>query len=540
MNSRFHGHLLLFVAAVSVSGPLYADWKTDIEFDRLVEKYGPDLPDGSGLRIGIVESDHSGSYAVDADFPGLQEQEVTYLYDTPSAFSGHANQVARRLVGIESIIPGPKIVGSISSANWLARVLESKRDEPLDLGYDIYNHSWISSQATDFLSKFSRLDYVIDQYDAFMAGGLDNFYNSIPLYTGQNFNNVVVGVSSGRHSIGDTIDGRTKPDIVAPEQSTSYGTPLVDAVAGLLISKIQQTEPLSFARKTECLKAIILAGATKEEFPQWEQTATRPLDPDFGAGELNAFNAFEILVAGRRPSSLANIGGMGWDYAEIGGGDSRIYLLDGTDGGIAELSAILTWHRKVSPSSGDWTLLESKLENLDLHLWRSNASGSLVEKLWSSQSQLDNVEHAYQRNLPSGWYALQVVSQTDAADYAIAWRSNIAAAELPGSSESVAVSLTGLSAGQEITIHSSHAVTVSQSGASSAIKKVELLESGSLMATDTSLPAHFEWTALELGTRNLKARVTTELGTYAASVQVTVLESPPSPPTELKITVSAY
>ena len=61
------------------------------------------------------------------------------------------------------------------------------------------------------------------------------------------------------------------------------------------------------------MKAIVMAGTTKEEFPGWSRAEIFPLDTTFGAGEVNVKESYGILTAGAQPSG-GGIVAKGWDY----------------------------------------------------------------------------------------------------------------------------------------------------------------------------------------------------------------------------------
>ena len=83
---------------------------------------------------------------------------------------------------------------------------------------------------------------------------------------------------------------------------TSFSTAMVSSAVVLL----RQAANLQggAAVRPETLKAVLLAGATKEEFPGWSHTVTTPLDPVFGAGELEISNSWFILAGQGQAANL--------------------------------------------------------------------------------------------------------------------------------------------------------------------------------------------------------------------------------------------
>ena len=74
--------------------------------------------------------------------------------------------------------------------------------------------------------------------------------------------------------------------------------------------------------RSEVIKAMLMAGATKGEFANWidpttglvnpwNRTQTRPLDDVFGAGELNVYNSYLIGIGGKQSASAEPAGGGG-------------------------------------------------------------------------------------------------------------------------------------------------------------------------------------------------------------------------------------
>lgn len=147
----------------------------------------------------------------------------------------------------------------------------------------------------------------------------------MPHIYGQSYNSLVVGLSNGNHSRGQTtngVAGRTKPDIVAPRSlgATSFATPVVSSTAALLHSAANSFG-YNDARSPEAMKAIIMAGADKTAVPTWSNTRTRPLDSVYGAGQVDVYNSYRILEAGQFDGSasftISDSGLKGWDYGEI-------------------------------------------------------------------------------------------------------------------------------------------------------------------------------------------------------------------------------
>jgi hypothetical protein len=193
------------------------------------------------------------------------------------------------------------------------------------------------------------------------------------------------------------------------------------------------------AAKSETMRAVLMAGATKEEFVGWDRTTTRPIDDVFGAGELNVYNSYQILQAGEFDGSLAtptfSVGLTGWDYVSaITPADTMYYNFDVAAGQMLDkLSISLNWNLEVIDTDPSALVFnaETHLANLSMRLFNSSDSflGSLVD---ASLSPVDNVEHIYISGLSAGTYTLQI--NTDrTTDYGLAWRSSLTAVPEPSS-----------------------------------------------------------------------------------------------------------
>jgi hypothetical protein len=203
------------------------------------------------------------------------------------------------------------------------------------------------------------------------------------------------------------------------------------ASAGLFLRATADADPaLSAATDPRTIKALLLASASKYKFPAWTQSATRPLDLRFGAGELNTYNAHRVLTAGRRdPSASITHPARGWTFANSGTvGDTQTFFFEiPADNVASRFSAALVWHRDVvvtqasggNPGNRPYTFTPN-LPNLTLrlHTAESFTVGTLLAE---SASPVDNVEHLYLPTLPPGRYALAVHTDTTNTPYSLAW-----------------------------------------------------------------------------------------------------------------------
>jgi hypothetical protein len=280
-----------------------------------------------------------------------------------------------------------------------------------------------------------RMDYSINRDNYVCCAGINNGpATAIPDLWASGYNVISVGVSNGEHSRGTVTNdmdgpGRRKPEMVAPLGATSHATAYVTSAAGLLRQKANLIGTTN-ARRNKTIKAILLAGATKDEFPAWSRTATHPLDAIYGAGELNIYNSYQIMNGGERPPGSTAQPYMAWDYGSLSASGVAEYRLNIPAGQyLAELSAFVVWHRTPTDTNGSptvFSLNDEPLLNFDLTLLRYPAAGGPAVTLDSSTSTLYNLEHVWMKNLPAGNYSLRVNRGTGIShDYGIAWRATV-------------------------------------------------------------------------------------------------------------------
>lgn len=416
---------------LAFSRSVFATWKDDIDHTKLSAELGASLPTGTNIAVSQIESPEiSGYYMPDTNNVQFAGKTFSNISGVSTGVSSHATAVGQIIYGSSSsIAPDIDTIDNYKAIEWrgadflrtgtsFAPLVESRR---------IQNHSWVGSSSSR-TNIIRRLDFAVDR-DGFVAvAGVNNGSSTnLPELLSHSYNAVVVGRSDGTHSAGKTTfdePGRTKPDMVAPIAATSYGLAAVASAAAMLLEVSDTDAALTNAGMPQAVKALLLAGATKEEFPSWDRTPSRPLDEIYGAGELNIYNSYHTLVGGEQEaSSTSLVARMGWDYGSVTAGSNRWYFFEVPESNVmTRLSVVLTWHRAVPDENpaGPW-VPGSFVANLDLKLYASTnlVVGPVID---SSTSSVDNVEHIYRRHLRAGEYALEV-SSGSATNYAIAWYS---------------------------------------------------------------------------------------------------------------------
>lgn len=444
VGARLDFTVVAVVASAMVMCPsatARAGFRNDVGFTQLSEELGTALPTGAGIPVSQIEAPKDGNYAPEIASGQFSGKEFSFQSGS-SGTSTHANGMAQRFYGNTiSIAPGVTDVHLYNADHWVGSgsLNTGLPGEPLVETQLIQNHSWVGKLAStaDSVEALQRLDFAI-QRDGFLAlVGMDNgaSQNALPELLSQSYNTLSVGRTDGNHSHGLTSlngAGRVKPELVAPppSESASRATARVSSAAAVLLESAQGTQ----AVEPQVMKAILMAGATKDEFgTDWQRKPPadpdRPLDDVFGAGELNIYRSYHILAAGRQAANDAvNVAATGWDYEETDT-DGRFYFFEVPPGQRAtEFSAILNWHADVQNGNDGFGFVpEVSLWNMDLALYASNGF-SATALLDSSASQVDNVEHIYfneslgmGQSLGPGQYMLEVISPVDDVDYGLAW-----------------------------------------------------------------------------------------------------------------------
>lgn len=488
---RRRGAALALASVLCLPAPavLAADYKDDVGYTALAAELGSGKPDGTGVPVTQVEASQivNGNPAWMPD-PANPEFAGKTIIDksgaTPGLYSNHANGVGQFFYGLgSSVAPGVTSISAYSADAWLGSnflrtPVSGAGNQPLFTNSRVANHSWVgttSNGTTNYDGAIlRRLDWVIARDDFTTAVGLNNGTNS-PLMSSA-FNAIGVGKNDGGQASGtvnvglspnfDTVytAGRAKPDIIAPEPSSSGATAMVSSAAALLVqvghnNAALSTDPVEQftgnrngdvirnAERSEVIKAALMAGAMRSTTglvaaPNITDYRVSPanqtsngLDRRYGAGLLNVRNSYYIIAAGEKNSlqDSAAGGGLaglrGFDYDRRFGGaagtnDVGTYNFP-AQATQAWLDFALVWNLYINGGTVNYFNSTAVLYNLDVNLYDITVPASPV-LVASSSSTLDNTENLHVLLTAGRTYQVQVVRPASQAtfdwDYGAAWQ----------------------------------------------------------------------------------------------------------------------
>ncbi len=412
--------------AIAVLSPVaLAGVRDEVGYTELLARLGDGAPTGAGIGVAHVEAASSGNYLPDTSHSEFEGKVFTDVSQNGGGTSSHATLVGKRFYGLDtSIAPGIDEIDLYYADDWLAGgMLRVNRTQPPEVQpRRVENHSWIVNYGSDStaVDMLRRLDYRIARDGVACVVGLNNGTGALPDGLANAYNVIAVGVTDGDHSRGGTTrdgEGRLRPHMVVPQGATSYAAPLVAGASALLLE--------DGAPDHVAVRAMLLAGATKDEFPGWSRSPGAPLDPVYGAGELNIDNSHRILESGEQPGgAAADVTATGWDAASVSPGCAQRYFIDVPDGyHLASLSLAVTWDREITDAPGYGFDPEPAMADLDVSFHEADgySAGATLD---TSRSAADNVEHIALEHLYGERYVFEVTTD-EAWSYAASWLSEL-------------------------------------------------------------------------------------------------------------------
>ncbi|TYQ26388.1 S8 family serine peptidase [Pseudanabaena sp. UWO311] len=273
------------------------------------------------------------------------------------------------------------------------------------------------------------------------------------------------------------IDGRRSMAILAPGNNlklptlqgkfknangSSFATPHVVGTIALLHEYANRQIASGYwsidARRHELIKAVLINSADKlkdigngkilgmsktildafgKTWIDTEAYSSReiPLSRSLGAGQLNANRAFQQYQAGQQSpnNGSANISAIGWDTNIVEVDKYQEYVFSEPLVADSFISATLTWDRQVKLNDKNGNGLfdigeefsDEGFNKLELYLMRSQDT-DIAQNIWSSVSQIDNLQHIFIKIPITGKYKLRVVFKSPQANlvsqrYGLAW-----------------------------------------------------------------------------------------------------------------------
>lgn len=429
--SRALGICFLTAGMIAATAAQDDDFLAAIGYKKLIAEAGK-LPDGRTVAVGHIEWSSEGAFAPDSGLPDFAGKEIRMIGS--GGISSHATSVGKLFYGKGSSMTSGIRVIEVWPAQTLLQDPElglrgGTTREPAEMKFRVMNNSWVYNPKEPGLDVelLRRFDLMLDR-DAVVGvvctrAGDDPILDAL---LSSSYNGIVAGTSNGRNPIVQTTvdgEGRNKPEIVVPMKEPSAAGPVVASAAALLLDAAQADVALDEAAHPTVIKALLLAGASKSPFPDWQQVGDEPIDRRVGAGQLDIFASYRMLTAGRgKPGKSSVVKPNGWDknFPEKG---SQLYFFD-VPGGGQEFSAVLAWNRMVVdgiPGPSEWGRPQSLLVSMSLKLFRAEG-GSVGPLIDASESSVDNIQHIFVKNLKAGRYALEVAADLRTVPYGLAWR----------------------------------------------------------------------------------------------------------------------
>lgn len=419
---------LAIAACVSLFSPTFGTAQSVLEMTGVtaLRLRDPSLI-GAGVSVAQVEAGNP-FFEVNPSAVGQSVTLFTWISasGTASTFpnsvgneSGHANAVGDRFFGLNNgVAPGVQHVDNYEAGYFYDQVISTRTA----MSARVVNQSFIFAGATGGPAQM-RIDATYDryatQYNTIFVSGVGNSGSPNPPSTA--YNGIAVAAFGGGSSVGPTVDnGRSKPDITAPADATSFSTPLVAGAAAILVQAANRGDggagTAANATDARVVKTLLLNGAKKPT--DWFHSASSPLDPRYGAGILDVNTAHLQLTGGQHGFSVSSTSAgstpagnditsrRGWDFVTISTNPiqtrtNHYYFTISGDQPMT-LTSTLTWFGQAN-SAGTQTTLN----NLDLVLLQL---GSNTQR-GSSNSLVDNVEHLHVQGLAAGRYDLQVIKR---------------------------------------------------------------------------------------------------------------------------------
>ena len=446
---------LCLVLIFSFMPVAFADYKTDIGYADLQALLGARIPTGAGVNVIQVEAGGT-SYAPNTTNPQFAGKTFSFPGSASISPFGHATGVGSIFYGAGSMAHGIRNITCYEATGWMKSLISASVSAPPNRSR-IVNHSWAGNgngaSQTGAILRF--LDRQVHRKELIHVVSMAN-EPGVKALLSSAYNVIAVGRSSGNLDYAskpvDMIygSGRTRPDVVTPESTTSSAAPEVAATAALLIETghkgalrlssgfvtIAGVGTVYNAERSVTIKAALMAGADRVtnnrsgtgniiDYRSPGHQTSNGLDNRFGAGQVNVLHSYQIIAAGEQNSledggtNAGVIGLNGFDYDNAFGGhliSNKTATYKFHANSDATLSASLVWNINVA---NDGTL-RSALPNMNLELFDVTTQTTSA----FSSSTLDNTENI-RVNLVAGHSYEMLVKSAEkndfSWDYSLAW-----------------------------------------------------------------------------------------------------------------------
>jgi hypothetical protein len=433
MPSRLTASIRLFLLIATCLAGVEAAWATDADtIGATALRLADPTLTGAGIAIlqpeASLTSGTADTFEVNPASAGLSASFLTYINSSGKVAasttfpnnvgleSWHADTVASLLT---AIAPGVSSIDNYDANYYINHIVAGSRT-PSSVNSILHNGRIVNQSFTfgEYSPSVDRLfDAYAAKYNVLFISGAGNSA-AAPQSPSTSYNGIgVTAFSMTPPTLGPTSDGRSKPDLTAPGNATSYAAAEVSGAAAILLQAANRGDggagTATSAGDTRTLKALLLNGATKPT--GWTHTAATPLDPQYGAGIVDIDQSWQELKAGNQKASLSApstliqsptnlVLSSGWDLGSLSdGGTTNHYFFTSPATGAASdtLTATLTWN------ASHWDSADNAIiNNLDLALFDTTGTPSLVG---ISDSTVDNVEQLYLTDLiPGHTYDLRV------------------------------------------------------------------------------------------------------------------------------------
>ena len=158
-----------------------------------------------------------------------------------------------------------------------------------------------------------------------------------------------------------------------------------------------------------------------------------PLDYQLGAGQLNAFRAYQQFSTGQYFPS-APVPAIGWNYQKIEAGATQDYTIDRplAEGSFVSLTLAIDRLVELQDINANQQydinekFVDRGLNHLDLYLMHAE-DDNIEQSVWASTSPVDSIQHIFHRIRDRGKYKIRVhfrqAINLPTQAYALAWWS---------------------------------------------------------------------------------------------------------------------